>query len=42
MDSYKERIAAARKAIAAADYVLIGAGAGLSAAEGLDYGGKWF
>ncbi|WP_222545939.1 SIR2 family NAD-dependent protein deacylase [Phocaeicola dorei] len=42
MDSYKERIAAARKAIAAADYVLIGAGAGLSAAAGLDYGGMRF
>ena len=42
MDSYKERIAAARKAMAAADYVLIGAGAGLSAAAGLDYGGMRF
>lgn len=42
MDSYKERIAAARKAIAAADHVLIGAGAGLSAAAGLDYGGMRF
>lgn len=42
MDSYKERIAAARKAMAAADYVLIGAGAGLSAAAGLDYGGESF
>ena len=42
MDSYKERIAAARKAMAAADYVLIGAGAGLSAAAGLDYGGIRF
>ena len=42
MDSYKERIAATRKAMAAADYVLIGAGAGLSAAAGLDYGGMRF
>lgn len=42
MDSYKKRIAAARKAMAAADYVLIGAGAGLSAAAGLDYGGMRF
>lgn len=42
MDSYKERIAAARKAMAAADYVLIGAGAGLSAAAGLDYDGMRF
>lgn len=42
MDSYKERIAAAQKAMAAADYVLIGAGAGLSAAAGLDYGGMRF
>lgn len=42
MGSYKERIAAARKALAKADYVLIGAGAGLSAAAGLDYGGIRF
>ena len=41
-DSYKTRLSAARKAIAAADYVLIGAGAGLSAAAGLDYGGMRF
>lgn len=41
-DSYKTRLSAARKAMAAADYVLIGAGAGLSAAAGLDYGGMRF
>lgn len=39
---YEEQIAAAAKAIGAADYVLIGAGAGLSAAAGLTYGGKRF
>lgn len=41
-DSYKTRLSAARKALAAANYVLIGAGAGLSAAAGLDYGGMRF
>lgn len=42
MDSYERRIADARKALAEANYVLIGAGAGLSAAAGLDYGGMRF
>lgn len=39
---YKEQIAAAAKAIEEADHILIGAGAGLSAAAGLTYGGKRF
>ena len=38
-DSYEQRIADARKALAETDCVLIGAGAGLSTAAGLDYGG---
>lgn len=37
-----ERIAEMRRLIDKADYVLIGAGAGLSAAAGLDYSGKEF
>ena len=37
-----ERIEQLRKLIAEADYVLIGAGAGLSAAAGLDYAGEDF
>lgn len=41
-DSYEKRLSTTRKALAAADYVLIGAGAGLSAAAGLDYGGMRF
>lgn len=39
---YEEQIANAAKAIQEADYILIGAGAGLSAAAGLTYGGKRF
>lgn len=39
---YEEQIAAAAKVIRDADYILIGAGAGLSAAAGLTYGGKRF
>ena len=42
MESYRQRISNARKALAEADYILIGAGAGLSAAAGLDYGGAHF
>ena len=41
-DSYEQRIADVRKALAETDCVLIGAGAGLSTAAGLDYGGAWF
>lgn len=40
--SYQEQIQKAAKAIREADYILIGAGAGLSAAAGLTYGGKRF
>lgn len=39
---YEEQIAEAARAIEEADYILIGAGAGLSAAAGLTYGGKRF
>ncbi len=39
---YEEQIQEAAKAITDADYILIGAGAGLSAAAGLTYGGKRF
>lgn len=41
-EPYEEQIARAKKAIEEADYVLIGAGAGLSAAAGLTYSGKRF
>lgn len=39
---YDEQIAQAAKAIEKAEYILIGAGAGLSAAAGLTYSGKRF
>lgn len=39
---YEEQIEQAAKAIKEAEYVLIGAGAGLSAAAGMTYGGKRF
>lgn len=39
---YEEQIASALRAINEAEYILIGAGAGLSAAAGLTYGGKRF
>lgn len=39
---YEEQITQAAKAIREAEYILIGAGAGLSAAAGLTYGGKRF
>lgn len=39
---YEEQIANAAKAIKTAQYILIGAGAGLSAAAGLTYGGRRF
>lgn len=42
MSSFSERIHLVRKKIAAADAVVIGAGAGLSAAAGLDYSGPQF
>lgn len=42
MESYEVRIKNARFAIENADYILLGAGAGLSAAAGLDYSGKRF
>lgn len=41
-NSLSERIAHVGRLIADADYILIGAGAGLSAAAGLDYAGKEF
>lgn len=42
MKTFDERLAGARQLIADADYVLIGAGAGLSAAAGLRYDGDEF
>ena len=39
---YEEQIRQAAKLIQDADYVLIGAGAGMSAAAGAIYGGEWF
>ena len=41
-NSYSQRIEQLHQLIADADYVLIGAGAGLSAAAGLDYAGEDF
>ena len=40
--SFNERIAQAKERIANADAIVIGAGAGLSAAAGLDYAGPKF
>lgn len=40
--NYSERIRLARERIAAADAIVVGAGAGLSAAAGLDYSGPAF
>ena len=42
MNSFKERIHTARKRMEESDAVVIGAGAGLSAAAGLDYSGQEF
>lgn len=42
IDDYSQRINKFRQLIADADYLLIGAGAGLSAAAGLDYAGEDF
>ncbi len=41
-DEYPEKIAQARKAIQTAEKLVIGAGAGLSAAAGIEYSGKRF
>jgi NAD-dependent SIR2 family protein deacetylase len=41
-ESYTIRIEKARKAVQQAEFIVIGAGAGLSAAAGLDYHGKRF
>ena len=41
-NDYSQRIEQLHQLIADADYVLIGAGAGLSAAAGLDYAGEDF
>lgn len=40
MDKFILRLDEASKVIDEADYILIGAGAGLSTAAGVDYGGK--
>ena len=42
MFNYESRIENAKKAIKEADYILIGAGAGLSTAAGLEYSGDKF
>ena len=42
MTDFKDRIEKAKQKIAAADAVVVGAGAGLSAAAGLDYSGPAF
>ena len=42
MDRFVQRLDKAFKAIDDADYILIGAGAGFSAAAGLEYSGKRF
>lgn len=42
MEEYKARILKAKTAIQKADYIIIGAGAGLSTAAGLEYSGKSF
>lgn len=42
MDNLKERLSEAKKAIDNADYIIIGAGAGFSAAAGILYSGKRF
>lgn len=39
---YEEQIRSAAEMISDADYILIGAGAGMSTAAGAVYGGKWF
>ena len=42
MEKFVKRLDNAKKAIDDVDYILIGAGAGLSAAAGMDYGGQRF
>ncbi len=42
MFNYESRIENAKKVINEADYILIGAGAGLSTAAGLEYSGDKF
>ena len=42
MFNYESRIENAKKVIKEADYILIGAGAGLSTAAGLEYSGDKF
>lgn len=42
MEEYNSRILRARQAIKQAEYIIIGAGAGLSAAAGLEYSGEKF
>ena len=42
MEKFVKRLDNAKKAIDDADYILIGAGAGFSAAAGMDYGGQRF
>ncbi len=42
MEEYKVRLQQAKQAINNAEYILIGAGAGLSTAAGLEYGGESF
>jgi NAD-dependent SIR2 family protein deacetylase len=39
---YDRQISEAAELVKNADYILVGAGAGMSAAAGADYGGKWF
>ena len=40
MEKFVQRLDKAKKAIDESDYIIIGAGAGLSTAAGIDYGGK--
>ena len=42
MEEYNSRIIRAKQAIKQADYIIIGAGSGLSTAAGLEYGGETF
>lgn len=41
-EGYAEQIKQAANIIKSSDYILIGAGAGLSTAAGAEYGGEWF
>ena len=42
MDRFVQRLDKAKKAIDEADYIVIGAGAGLSTAAGIEYTGERF